>query len=86
VGSEGRWNYSYLAPFSRTGCPACSTKSEFDCGMGSLPVHKKLIENGARYKIIDLDLIIPIQPETILTSETFKKSHPFLGGGSVENY
>jgi len=54
--------------------------------MGSLPVHKKLIENGARYKIIDLDLIIPIQPETILTSETFKKSHPFLGGGSVENY
>jgi len=26
---------------------ACSTKSEFSCGTGILPVHKKLIENGA---------------------------------------
>ncbi len=55
-------------------------------GWAGEPVHKKLIENGAIYKIIDLDFIIPIQPETILTSETFKKSHPFLGGGIIENY
>jgi hypothetical protein len=26
---------------------ACSTKSEFSCGTGILPVHTKLIENGA---------------------------------------
>jgi IS605 OrfB family transposase len=38
---------SHLAPFSRTGFPACSTKDEFSCGMGILPVHKKLVENGA---------------------------------------
>ena len=59
------WNYSHLAPFSRTGFPACEAKSEFYCGTGILPVHKKLIENGATSQIIDLDFIIPIQPETI---------------------
>ncbi|MEG4916783.1 hypothetical protein QUB12_27250, partial [Microcoleus sp. B7-D4] len=26
---------------------ACSTKSEFSCGTGILPVHKKLIDNSA---------------------------------------
>jgi len=26
---------------------ACFTKSKFSCGTGILPVHKKLIENGA---------------------------------------
>ena|GEM_PF-1770812 len=26
---------------------ACSTKSEFSCGVGILPAHKRLIENGA---------------------------------------
>ncbi|MFM9266963.1 hypothetical protein [Tychonema sp. BBK16] len=30
------------------GLEARSTKSEFSCGMGILPVHKRLIENGAR--------------------------------------
>ncbi|TAG91460.1 MAG: hypothetical protein EAZ09_18340 [Oscillatoriales cyanobacterium] len=25
---------------------ACSTKDEFSCGTGILPVHKRLIENG----------------------------------------
>ncbi|MDQ2100012.1 MAG: hypothetical protein QQW96_20480 [Tychonema bourrellyi B0820] len=30
-----------------TGCPACSTKILFSCGTGILPVHKRLIENGA---------------------------------------
>ncbi len=44
---------------------ACEAKSEFYCGTGILPVHKKLIENGATSQIIDLDFIIPIQPETI---------------------
>jgi len=29
------------------------------------PVHKKLIENGATSQIIDLDSIVPIQPERI---------------------
>ena len=38
---------SHLAPFSRTGFPACEAKSEFSCGTGILPVHKKLIDNGA---------------------------------------
>jgi hypothetical protein len=38
---------SHLAPFSRTGFPACSTKSEFSCETGILAVNKKLIENGA---------------------------------------
>ncbi|MGB3263430.1 MAG: hypothetical protein WBA89_05680 [Microcoleus sp.] len=38
---------SHLAPFSRTGCPACSTKDEFSCGVGILPAHKKLVDNGA---------------------------------------
>src|SRR6476620_3404735 len=46
---------------------ACSTKSEFYCGTGILPVHKKLIENGATSQIIDLDFIITLQPETICT-------------------
>ena len=36
----------HLAPFSRTGFPACSTKSGFSCEAGK-PVHKKLIEKGA---------------------------------------
>ncbi|UNU23481.1 hypothetical protein D0A37_06005 [Microcoleus vaginatus HSN003] len=30
---------------------ACSTKSEFSCGTGILPVHKRLIENGATSQI-----------------------------------
>jgi hypothetical protein len=53
------WNYSHLAPFSRTGFPACSTKSEFYCE-AEKPVHKKLIEYGATSQIIDLDLIDPL--------------------------
>ncbi|TAE54919.1 MAG: hypothetical protein EAZ88_07780 [Oscillatoriales cyanobacterium] len=31
-----------------TGFPACSTKSEFSCGVGVPPAHERLIENGAR--------------------------------------
>jgi len=49
-------HYSHLAPFSRTGFPACSTKSEFSCEAGK-PVPKKLIENGAtsqHYKLFQL--------------------------------
>ena len=38
---------SHLAPFSRTGSSARSTKDKFSCGTGILPVHKSLIENGA---------------------------------------
>ncbi|MEG4280002.1 DALR anticodon-binding domain-containing protein [Microcoleus sp. MON1_C1] len=30
---------------------ACSTKSEFDCGVGIPPAHKKLMENGAIFPL-----------------------------------
>jgi len=29
---------------------ACSTKDKFSCGTGILPVHKRIIENGATYE------------------------------------
>ena len=29
---------------------ACSTKDKFYCGTGILPVHKRIIENGATYE------------------------------------
>ncbi|UNU26329.1 hypothetical protein D0A37_23250 [Microcoleus vaginatus HSN003] len=35
---------------SRTGSPAHSTRDEFSCGTGILPVPKQVIENGAKYK------------------------------------
>jgi hypothetical protein len=38
---------SHLAPFSRTGSSARSTKDKFSCGTGILPVHKSPIEKGA---------------------------------------
>jgi hypothetical protein len=44
--------YSHLAAFSATGFPACSTKDEFSCGMGILPVPKRLVENGARSQFL----------------------------------
>ena len=36
---------------SATGFPACSTKSEFLVGWAGEPVHKRLIENGARSQL-----------------------------------
>jgi hypothetical protein len=29
---------------------ACSTKDKFSCGTGILPVHKRIIENAAKYE------------------------------------
>ena len=37
---------------------ACSTKSEFYCGTGILPVHKRLVENGARYQLKPTQILI----------------------------
>src|SRR4028119_70146 len=34
-----------------TGQGAGSTKDKFSCGTGILPVHKRLIDNGATYEI-----------------------------------
>ncbi|MGB8689875.1 MAG: cation diffusion facilitator family transporter [Microcoleus sp.] len=42
---------------------ACSTKSEFDCGVGILPAHKRLVENGAISAIAQSS--IPARPEII---------------------
>jgi hypothetical protein len=33
---------------------ACSTKDKFSCGTGKMPVHKRLIDNGATYEFIPL--------------------------------
>jgi len=41
---------SHLAPFSLNRQDACSTRKFTLCGTGILPVHKKLIDNGARYQ------------------------------------
>ena len=38
---------THILHHSQEQARACSTKSEFSCGTGILPVHKKLIENGA---------------------------------------
>jgi hypothetical protein len=38
---------SHLAPFSRTGKMPVPARKFTLCGTGILPVHKKLIENGA---------------------------------------
>ncbi len=35
----------------KNGQDARSTKDKFSCGTGILPVHKSLIENGAKYKL-----------------------------------
>ncbi|TAE07874.1 MAG: hypothetical protein EAZ90_26695 [Oscillatoriales cyanobacterium] len=36
----------------KNGQDARSTKDEFSCGTGILPVHKKVIENGARSQFL----------------------------------
>jgi len=59
------WNYSHLAPFSRTGKMPVKRRVNFIVEQAGKPVHKKLIEYGATSQIIDLDSIVPIQPETI---------------------
>jgi hypothetical protein len=38
---------SDVAPWSATGFSACSTKDKFSRFTGILPVHQRLIENGA---------------------------------------
>jgi hypothetical protein len=43
---------SHLAPFSLNRQDACSTRKFTLCGTGILPVHKKLIENGATSQLI----------------------------------
>ncbi|MEG4272559.1 MULTISPECIES: hypothetical protein [unclassified Microcoleus] len=43
---------SHILHHSRlTGWTACSTKNEFSCGTGILPVPKQVIENGARCQL-----------------------------------
>ena len=59
------WNYSHLAPFSRTGKMPVPQRVNFIVEQAGKPVHKKLIKYGATSQIIDLDSIVPIQPETI---------------------
>ncbi|MEG4292058.1 SpvB/TcaC N-terminal domain-containing protein [Microcoleus sp. C2C3] len=49
---------------------ACFTKSEFSCGTGILPVHKKLIENGATSQIK--------QTQTLITYTENRVTNPVL--------
>ena len=49
---------------------ACSTKSEVSCGTGILPVHKKLIENGATSQIK--------QTQTLITYTENRVTNPVL--------
>jgi len=56
---------SHLAPFSLNRQDACSTRKFTLCGTGILPVHKKLIENGATSQLRILCGEKPIFPRAV---------------------
>jgi hypothetical protein len=43
--------YLTYTPLSATGKMPVPHKDKFSCGTGILPVHKRLIDNGARYQL-----------------------------------
>ena len=49
--------YSHLAPFSRTGKMPVSQEMNFLVEQALLPVHKRLIENGARCQLLRTFLV-----------------------------
>ena len=76
---------------------ACSTKSEFSCGTGILPVHKKLIENGARCEIQPTNIlsrgssgalttVLRINLFAVLSPKVYLEVSPFLSCGGASKY
>ena len=76
---------------------ACSTKDKFSCETGILPVHKRLIENGAisqiqptkilsRTSSSPLITLLIINLFAVLSQKIYVEVSPFQSGGGVSKH